>query len=376
MKNLVLTLVAALTHALLVWIFVAGHLSLAGKLQQSGIRLSRTQVLFGFYAAVLLAAVALGGVVVLLKSKYPEWGLPYCLLLLLILGFVSVAIEKPNSRLPWLLPTVFSMAATLVGYVLGRSAGRREPREEPEEVLLELAGAQEGISLDLGGGVVLKSALIPEGSFWMGSPLDEEGRSDDEGPQHEVEISKAFCIGKHQVTQRQWQAVMGSNPSKLRGELHPVEEVSWDEAASFCSALARETGRKVRLPTEAEWEYACRAESTTRFCFGDSESHLGEYAWHRGNSDMGTHPVGKKKPNDWGLYDMHGNVSEWCSSWYGPYDGSKTTDPQGPGSGEARVLRGGSWSSEPGDCRSASRHSAAPGLQRISVGLRVVVDVD
>jgi formylglycine-generating enzyme required for sulfatase activity len=136
---------------------------------------------------------------------------------------------------------------------------------------------------------------------------------------------------------------MGTNPSKFKGATNPVEMVSWNEATEFCKKLSEKTGNSVRLPTEAEWEYACRAGTKTAFSFGDSPAALDDYAWHPRNSDAMSHPVGKKKPNAWGLYDMHGNVFEWCADWYGVYPEGPATDPSGPATGEKRVLRGGSW---------------------------------
>jgi formylglycine-generating enzyme required for sulfatase activity len=181
----------------------------------------------------------------------------------------------------------------------------------------------------------------------MGSPDSDKGRQvSDEKPQHRVRITKPFYLGKYLVTQEQWEAVMGNNPSHFKGPKNPVEQVSWDDCQQFLRQAQREVGvrgGKFQLPTEAQWEYACRAGSTTRYCFGDDESGLGEYAWYDKNSGNKTHPVGEKKPNAWGLYDMHGNVWEWCQDWYdgGYYANSPTDDPTGPGSN--RVLRGGSW---------------------------------
>jgi formylglycine-generating enzyme required for sulfatase activity len=199
------------------------------------------------------------------------------------------------------------------------------------------------LTLDLGKGVTMKLALIRPGKFTMGSPDSEQDRRDKEGPQHEVVITKPFYMGATEVTQAQYEAVMGTNPSKYRGPTNPVENVSWEDAGEFCRKLSEKTGKAVRLPTEAEWEYACRAGTKTRFSFGDSDSDLGDYAWCGRNSGGKTNPVGRKKPNPWGLYDMHGNVGEWCADWYGSYSIKASTDPQGAGSGDRRVSRGLSW---------------------------------
>jgi len=206
-------------------------------------------------------------------------------------------------------------------------------------------------TLDLGEGVTMKLVRIRPGKFMMGSPDFEQGHEDHEGPQHEVTISKAFYMGVTEVTQDQYEAVMGKNPSHVKGPTNPVEVVSWDDAVLFCRKLSEKTGKTLRLPTEAEWEYACRAGTTTRFSFGDSESALGDYAWHKGNCGGKTQPVAQKKPNAWGLYDMHGNVKEWCADWLGSYPTGTSVDPQGAASGVHRVARGGDWSTDSTDWR-------------------------
>lgn len=228
----------------------------------------------------------------------------------------------------------------------------------------------------------MKLRLIPAGKFLMGSPSHEAGRLKGRfevghETQHEVILTQSFYMGETEATQAQYQAVMGVNPSSFRGSGDlPVEKVSWDDAVEFCQKISdRETsaGLKYRLPTEAEWEYACRAGSTTRFCFGDSDSGLAEYGWYYDNAGEKTHPVGQKKPNAWGLFDMHGNVSEWCSDWYASYPASSVTDPTGPASGSSRVYRGFCWMIDARFCRSASR---SIGLQDNSgsdnLGFRVV----
>ena len=202
------------------------------------------------------------------------------------------------------------------------------------------------LTLDLGGGVTMKMVLIRPGKFMMGSPETEKGRFDHE-VQHEVTISKPFYMGVTEVTQAQYEAVMGTNPSHFKGATKPVEPVSWNDAAEFCKKLSEKTRQAVRLPTEAEWEYACRAGTQTAFSFGDDPSALGDYAWWDGNSGKTPHPVGQKKPNAWGLYDMHGNVWEWCADWYEGLQKGPVTDPSGPATDNgvrgSRVLRGGAW---------------------------------
>ena len=225
--------------------------------------------------------------------------------------------------------------------------------------------------------------LIPAGSFQMGSPEGESGRSSDEGPQHRVEITKAFYMGRTEVTQGQWLAVMGTKPWKGQsyvqdGDQNAASYISWDDATEFCRRLSQREGKTYRLPTEAEWEYACRAGTTTRFHFGDDESRLGEYAWFDGNADsIGedyAHRVGQKKPNAFGLYDMHGNVWEWCGDWFGPYASSPLRDPRGPSSGSSRVLRGGSWLNVPRSVRCAVRFFFTPAYRYDSSGFRVVLE--
>jgi formylglycine-generating enzyme required for sulfatase activity len=202
----------------------------------------------------------------------------------------------------------------------------------------------------------MKFVLIQAGEFTMGSPENEEDHQGDE-TQHKVKMTRPFYMQTTEVTQAQWKAVMENNPSRFKGDDLPVEMVSWDDAQEFIKKLSAKESVKYRLPTEAEWEYACRAGSTTRFCFGDDESKLGEYAWYNKNSENKTHPVGTKKPNGWGLYDMHGNVWEWCQDWYNEnyYKTSPPEDPQGPASSEYRVLRGGCWLLDDDSCRSADR---------------------
>ena len=228
--------------------------------------------------------------------------------------------------------------------------------------------------MDLGSGVKLEMVLIPGGRVPDGLARFGQGRLSDEKPQHRVRITKPFYLGKYLVTQEQWEAVMGSNPSHFKGPKNPVEQVSWDDCQKFLEKLNAKSGPgagKFQLPTEAQWEYACRAGSTTRYCFGDDESGLGEYAWYGANSGGKTHPVGEKKPNAWGLYDMHGNVWEWCQDWYdgGYYANSPTDDPTGPATGSYRVFRGGGWVARRGLPVGVPRHPQPGG--RLDLGFRV-----
>ena len=236
-----------------------------------------------------------------------------------------------------------------------RAAARRE--EEIRRVLNEM-----------------EFVLIEPGTFEMGSPETEAGRFDDEGPVHTVTLSQPFYLGKYEVTQEQWQAVMGNNPSDFSGcgSNCPVENVSWEDAQEFIVRLNRNEGVNMyRLPTEAEWEYAARAGTQTAYHFGDDADQLGAYAWYNENSDRETHPVGQKQPNGWGLYDMLGNVWEWTAGWYGPYSAGSVTDPRGPSTGARRVARGGSWSYYARYCRAANRSRDSPGFRNISLGFRL-----
>jgi len=234
------------------------------------------------------------------------------------------------------------------------------------------------LMLDIGEALTMAFMLIPAGQFTMGSPEIEKGHTEDE-VQHEVTISQPFYMGKFQVTQGQWQAVMGSNPSDLRVSDFPVTKVSWDDCQEFCKKLSAKAGKTVRLPTEAEWEYACRAGSATRFCSGDSDIDLNAFAWCY-NSVLGLTigqeaPVGQKRPNAWWLHDMHGNVCEWCHDWYDNsyYENSPRTNPRGPDTGSERVLRGGSWNYMSEYCRSANRNSSTPCGRSIHYGFRCVL---
>jgi formylglycine-generating enzyme required for sulfatase activity len=212
-------------------------------------------------------------------------------------------------------------------------------------------------------GIVL--VPIPAGEFMMGN-----------NSKHLVTITKPFHLGAFEVTQEQYEKVTGKNPSHYKGPNNPVENVSWDDAVEFCRKLSqlpkeKAAGHVYRLPTEAEWEYACRAGTTTAFSFDDDASQLGQYAWFDENSGTTTHPVGGKKPNPWGLYDMHGNVWEWCQDWHGEYPSEPVTDPTGPTTGSYRVFRGGRWVSVARYCQSGNRDRFYPSLRDSGLGFRV-----
>ena len=224
----------------------------------------------------------------------------------------------------------------------------------------------------------MKLVLIPAGEFLMGSPDSDKDARDDEKPQHRVRITRPFYLGATEVTQGQYRAVTGQSPSHFKGSDDlPVEQVSWNDAIAFCDKLSELEkgqlgGASYRLPTEAEWEYACRAGSTTRYSFGDDAARLGEFAWYDGNSGGKTHPVGQKRPNALNLYDMHGNVWEWCQDWYDKdyYGQSPGADPPGPAQAASRVDRGGSWFGNPQLARSAYRLGSDPGDRGNDLGFR------
>lgn len=234
------------------------------------------------------------------------------------------------------------------------------------------------LTLDLGGGVILELLLIRPGSVIIGNTQSGDRRK----PAREIVVAKPFYIGKYEVTQEQWQAVMGRNPSTFKGAKNPVEGVSWNDCRAFLKKLDLKrggTGRMFSLPTEAQWEFACRAGSVSQYCFGDQEDELETYGWFIGNSKNATHPVGEKQPNAWGLYDMHGNVYEWCDDRYAvmPEKSSSAERDQDSSSDSNHVGRGGSFVSTASWCRSTARTGLrAPSVHTNHYGLRVACIVD
>ena len=222
---------------------------------------------------------------------------------------------------------------------------------------------------------------IPAGEFMMGSPESEKGGQDSEH-QHRVRITKPFYLAMTEVTQKQWETVMGTTPWK--GEKHvkegpnfPATHVSWEDAQEYCRKLSATEGVSYRLPTEAEWEYACRAGSQSMYSFSANAAGLKDNAWVKENAydidEKYAHEVGRKRANAWGMYDMHGNVREWCSDWYEAdyYKNSPARDPTGPGAGQFRVSRGGSWYNVAEYCRSAFRYGGSPDYRSSGLGFRV-----
>jgi formylglycine-generating enzyme required for sulfatase activity len=243
-----------------------------------------------------------------------------------------------------------------------------EPRVvEPKEVA-ESRKAQASLPSEFTNSLGMPFRLIPAGKFLMG----------DSGSQHEVILTRPFYMGMYPVTQGEYERVIGRNPSHFKGDRHPVECVSWEDAMAYIERLnsiseEKSLGRRYRLPTESEWEYACRAGSTSAYCFGEEESLLGDYAWYGSNSGSKTHPVGEKRPNAWGLHDMHGNVWEWCSDWYGDSPGVTVTDPVGPKDGSDRGLRGGCWLYDAACCRSSFRLWLDPSGRSSDLGFRLAL---
>lgn len=252
--------------------------------------------------------------------------------------------------------------------------------------------AGELIEISLGTSSMTLNA-VPAGTFTMGSPNSEKARDYDEGPQHEVTISEPFAMGTYEVTQALWQQVMGENPAKFKNPQAPVEMVSWYEAIEFCNRLSGLTGRSpayridgkrvtydprkdgFRLPTEAEWEYAARGAGYDEYQLYTGSDEIDAVGWYQKNSEGTTHPVGRKAPNSLGLYDMTGNVWEWCWDWHdaGYYSVAPSADPVGPDTGKARVDRGGSWYNTPDKSRTAIRGYSRPELTRETLGFRVIM---
>jgi serine/threonine-protein kinase len=258
-------------------------------------------------------------------------------------------------------------------------------KDEETGLPLEIRHKATGMSL----------VFIPAGEFLMGASPGERTWGRDERPQHRVRITRPFYLGKYEVTQKEWVTVMDGNPSKFLGDRNPVETVSWFDCQEFVKKLNEGLGGRTvagagqappagaqqaaplrfALPSEAQWEYACRAGTQTKYHFGDGGEPLGDYAWHCENSGQQAHPVGQKAPNPWGLFDTYGNLWEWCLEWYGPYAAGEVTNPQGPPAGTERVLRGGDWFDPGREPRSAGRHTAGPSVHFPNVGFRLAVAI-
>jgi uncharacterized protein (TIGR02996 family) len=258
-----------------------------------------------------------------------------------------------------------------------------EDRPAVEQRLQELllAGVRPCLPTRIVEAIDLQLVLIPPGSFWMGSPPGEDDRQDDEAPQVRVTSSRGFWMSAHAITQAQWEAIVGRHHSHFHGPDLPVDSVLFEECRIFCEWLQAQQGVAARLPTEAEWEYACRAGTTSVWNTG--ETLLAEWANYDATNTFGvfppggwretTTPVGSFPPNAWGLYDMHGNVFEWCSDWYGDYPAEPVTDPTGPSAGSLHILRGGSWWEYAWAGRSARRFTNDSSERDNQHGFRIVV---
>jgi formylglycine-generating enzyme required for sulfatase activity len=282
------------------------------------------------------------------------------------------------------------LLAMLIGLMMvgcGEEAQKEAVQEEaPKEASFAIKPGENFTIPDLG----LEMLWVKPGTFMMGSPESEKGRSNE--TQHQVTLTDGFYLGKHEVTQAQWERVMGSNPSLFKGADRPVEEVSWDDAVEFCKKLTeteRRAGRlpagmAYQLPTEAQWEYACRAGARSAYSFGGVSGELYRYAnyadrntdydWSDKSHDDGfenTSPVGNYPANPWGFHDMHGNVYEWCADWHDTYPSGSVTNPEGPASGSTRVPRGGSWLNDGTNLRSAKRSGDTPSYRNYTLGFRV-----
>ena len=266
----------------------------------------------------------------------------------------------------WLLALAALLVVCISVWMLWPKA---TPISSPNEVNVEEARSQSDILQDL----VANMVRVEGGTFTMGATSEQgSDASDDEKPAHQVTLS-SFSIGKYEVTQEEWQAVMGSNPSNFKGAKRPVEQVSWTDCQEFIRKLNLLTGKRFRLPTEAEWEYAARGGSRSVGYKYAGSDNLGSVAWFDGNSGNVTHSVGQKSPNELGLYDMSGNVSEWCQDWHGSYSSSSQTNPSGRSSGSNRVFRGGCWNFSAGSCRSSCRDYYSPSLRFNYLGLRLAL---
>jgi uncharacterized protein (TIGR02996 family) len=316
----------------------------------------------------------------------------------MLAGMVQAIEANPGDETTWLVLADWledqgeadRAELTRLSISLRKPRSRRgKGRQHQEERLRDLVSR--GVSLplprralSLTAGVTMAFVLVPPGSFRMGTTPKERRRDGDEGPAHEVALTRGFWLGVHQVTQEQWAAVLPPHQGRFQGPTLPVDGVSWEQCQEFLAALRGRTGAACRLPSEAEWEYACRACTLTPYSFGPSLSSGqanfdGNYPY--GDAGKGpwlerTTPVGSYRPNAFGLYDMHGNVWEWCEDWYaeGYYRRSPERDPTGPGAGEAKVLRGGSWYSYGWSCRSAGRERFSPESGAGNYGCRVALD--
>ena len=248
-----------------------------------------------------------------------------------------------------------------------------QPTVAQQHVVQPTVTSSDNISIPVKYGISIDMVRVEAGTFTMGATPEMKKPDKDEKPAHQVTLTNDYYIGKYEVTQALWQAVMGNNPSNFKGDNLPVEQVSWDDCQEFISKLNSITGKTFRLPTEAEWEYAARGGKKSRGYQYSGSNNISDVAWYKDNSDSKTHTVGSKQANELGIYDMSGNVWEWCQDWYGKYSSSSQTNPTGANSGSYRVRRGGCRGITARYCRSSYRSFDAPGCRDSSLGLRLVL---
>ena len=283
--------------------------------------------------------------------------------------------KKSGSKNAWLWIVIGVIAAVAAGVMIGKylqvgsSAKVDPPQVEDTIPIVEDAMPQQTFTVN---GVSFDMMMVKAGTFTMGATSEMKAPDSDEKPTHQVTLTNDYYIGKTEVTQALWTAVMGNNPSYFKGDNLPVEKVSWDDCQKFISKLNSLTGQNFRLPTESEWEFAARGGNNSNHYQYSGSNELGDVAWYDVNSGYKPHVVATKQPNELGLYDMSGNVWEWCSDWYGDYSSSSLTNPTGPNSGSYRVSRGGSWNLSETRCRSSNRYSNTPGNCN-PLGLRLVL---
>ena len=263
-----------------------------------------------------------------------------------------------------------SITGTLASYAVASSSSNASGYSSSSS---SMASGSNAISIPVKDGISIDMVKVEAGTFMMGATSEMKDPYSDEKPVHQVTLTNDYYMGKYEVTQALWQAVMGSNPSNFKGDNLPVETVNWNDCQEFISKLNSLTGRKFRLPTEAEWEYAARGGKKSRGYQYSGSRKISDVAWYEGNSRSKTHPVGRKQANELGIYDMSGNVWEWCSDWYGSYSSSSQTNPMGSDSGAKRVRRGGSWCYIARICRSSYRYGDAPDCRGLYLGLRLAL---
>ena len=286
------------------------------------------------------------------------------LVILLAFGFVAGAqnkiVKKPKKQKP---------ATTQVAPKKHKSQSKPTKGGTVKRVTTKASYSNDTLTVN---GIKYNMVWVEGGTFRMGATSEQGSEISDEKPVHSVTLS-GYYIGKTEVTQALWQAVMGSNPSYFEGDDLPVEQVSWDDCQEFIRKLNSLTGQNFRLPTEAEWEFACRGGNNSRGYKYSGSNYIDNVAWYDGNSGDKTHPVATKSPNELGIYDMSGNVWEWCADWYGDYSSGRQTNPKGPYGGSGRVNRGGSWYNFARNCRSSIRIDDYPTYRDDLLGLRLAL---